>query len=44
VSDLYPFLAVRDVDAAVAFYTEAFGAAEEQRVSAPDVGCAKAAW
>jgi PhnB protein len=36
VSDLYPFLAVRDVDAAVAFYTQAFGAAEEERVSAPD--------
>jgi uncharacterized glyoxalase superfamily protein PhnB len=26
VSGLYPFLAVRDTDAAIAFYTEAFGA------------------
>jgi PhnB protein len=36
VSDVYPFLAVRDVDAAVAFYTQAFGAVEEERVNAPD--------
>jgi PhnB protein len=28
VSDLYPFLAVRDTDAAAAFYGEAFGAVE----------------
>ena len=35
--DLYPFLAVRDVDAAVAFYALAFGAVEEgERVHAPD--------
>lgn len=37
VSELYPFLAVRDVDAAVAFYATAFGAVEEgERVRAPD--------
>jgi PhnB protein len=36
VSDVYPFLAVRDVEAAVAFYTQAFGAVEEERVRAPD--------
>jgi PhnB protein len=37
VSSIYPFLAVRDVDAAVAFYSEAFGATEEMdRVRAPD--------
>ena len=37
VSDLYPFLAVRDVDAAVAFYALAFGAMEPgDRVRAPD--------
>src|SRR6476620_11213579 len=37
VSSIYPFLAVRDVDAAVAFYSEAFGATEEMdRVQAPD--------
>ena len=37
VDDLYPFLAVKDVDAAVSFYAEAFGAAEErERVRAPD--------
>jgi PhnB protein len=36
VSDLYPFLAVRDVGAAVDFYARAFGAAEEgERVHAP---------
>ncbi len=37
MNDLYPFLAVRDVDAAVAFYMQAFGAVEEgERVHAPD--------
>lgn len=37
VPEIYPFLAVKDVDAAVAFYTEAFGATEEmERVVAPD--------
>ena len=37
VPQIYPFLAVRDVDAAVAFYAEAFGATEEMdRVVAPD--------
>jgi PhnB protein len=37
VSDLYPFLAVRDVDAAVAFYALAFGAMEPgDRVRAHD--------
>lgn len=37
VSELYPFLAVRDVPRAVAFYAEAFGAVEEgERVIAPD--------
>jgi PhnB protein len=37
VSELYPFLAVRDVDAAVAFYAAAFGAIQEgERVRAPD--------
>jgi PhnB protein len=37
VSGLYPFLAVRDVDAAVRFYGAAFGAVEEgERVVAPD--------
>src|SRR4051812_23761502 len=37
VSALYPFLAVRDVDAAVAFYAAAFGALEErERARAPD--------
>lgn len=35
--EIYPFLAVKDVDAAVAFYVEAFGAIEEtERVVAPD--------
>jgi uncharacterized glyoxalase superfamily protein PhnB len=29
VTEIYPFLAVKDVDAAVAFYAEAFGASEE---------------
>jgi PhnB protein len=37
VPELYPFLAVRDVDAAVAFYARAFGALEQgERVVAPD--------
>jgi PhnB protein len=37
MSDIYPFLAVRDVDAAVDFYAQAFGAAEErERMRAPD--------
>lgn len=29
MTSIYPFLAVKDVDAAVAFYAEAFGATEE---------------
>jgi PhnB protein len=33
---LYPFLAVRDTDAAVAFYAQAFGATVRQRHEAPD--------
>jgi PhnB protein len=37
VSEIYPFLAVKDVDAAVAFYAKAFGAVEEgERVIVPD--------
>jgi PhnB protein len=36
MSELYPFLAVRDVDTAIAFYAEAFGATVRQRVEAPD--------
>lgn len=37
MAEIYPFLAVRDVDAAVAFYSEAFGATEAmERVVAPD--------
>jgi PhnB protein len=37
VPEIYPFLAVKDVDAAVEFYTRAFGAAEGmERVFAPD--------
>jgi uncharacterized glyoxalase superfamily protein PhnB len=36
VSALYPFLAVRDTDAAVAFYAEAFGATVRERFEAPD--------
>jgi len=32
---LYPFLAVRDTDAAIAFYAEAFGATVRERVEAP---------
>jgi len=35
VSDLYPFLAVRDADAAIAFYAEAFGATVRERLEAP---------
>lgn len=37
VPEIYPFLAVKDVDAAVAFYAKAFGATEAmERVVAPD--------
>ncbi|HJU82100.1 MAG TPA: VOC family protein [Acidimicrobiia bacterium] len=37
MTDVYPFLAVRDVEAAVAFYTQGFGAVEEgDRVRTPD--------
>jgi uncharacterized glyoxalase superfamily protein PhnB len=37
VPEIYPFLAVRDVEAAVVFYAEAFGAVEEgERFVAPD--------
>ena len=37
MSAVYPFLAVRDVDAAVVFYEQAFGAVEEgERLRAPD--------
>jgi PhnB protein len=37
VTDLYPFLAVRDVARAVAYYEEVFGATEEgERHVAPD--------
>jgi uncharacterized glyoxalase superfamily protein PhnB len=37
MSELFPFLAVRDVDAAVAFYVRAFAAIETaERVRAPD--------
>ena len=37
MTDLYPFLAVRDVARAVEYYAEAFGAAEEgERLTAPD--------
>jgi len=36
LSSLYPFLAVRDTDAAIAFYAEAFGATVRQRFEAPD--------
>jgi PhnB protein len=35
MSALYPFLAVRDTDAAVEFYARAFGATVRQRVEAP---------
>jgi PhnB protein len=34
-SELYPFLAVRDTDAAIAFHEKAFGASVRQRVEAP---------
>jgi PhnB protein len=33
---LYPFLAVRDADRAIAFYAEAFGARVDERLEAPD--------
>lgn len=33
---LYPFLAVRDTDAAIDFYREAFGATVRERLEAPD--------
>jgi PhnB protein len=37
MASVYPFLAVKDVDAAVTFYVTAFGATEEmERVRAPD--------
>lgn len=37
MTDLYPFLAVRDVARAVDYYAEAFGAIEEgERLAAPD--------
>ena len=36
MSSLYPFLAVRDTDAAIAFYAEAFGATVRERHEAPD--------
>jgi PhnB protein len=35
VSALYPFLAVRDTDAAIAFYADAFGATVRERLEAP---------
>jgi PhnB protein len=35
VSALYPFLAVRDTDAAIAFYADAFGAMVRERLEAP---------
>jgi PhnB protein len=35
MSALYPFLAVRDTDAAIAFYVEAFGATVRERLEAP---------
>jgi uncharacterized glyoxalase superfamily protein PhnB len=35
MSALYPFLAVRDADAAIAFYGEAFGATVRDRLEAP---------
>lgn len=39
VPEIYPFLAVRDVSAAVEFYVRAFGAVEEgERLVAPDGG------
>lgn len=37
MTSIFPFLAVKDVDAAVAYYAEAFGATEEmERHRAPD--------
>jgi PhnB protein len=36
VSALYPFLAVRDAHAAIAFYAAAFGAVVRERLEAPD--------
>jgi len=36
MTKLYPFLAVRDTDSAIAFYQEAFGARVVQRLEAPD--------
>ena len=37
MTDVYPFLAVRDVDAAVAFYKQVFGAVEESdRIRSPE--------
>jgi PhnB protein len=36
VGSLYPFLAVRDTDAAIAFYAKAFGATVRERLEAPD--------
>ena len=37
MTDLYPFLAVRDVARAVAYYEQVFGAVEEgERLKAPD--------
>ena len=37
MTDVYPFLAVRDVDAAVAFYKQVFGAVEEgDRIRSPE--------
>lgn len=35
MSALYPFLAIRDTDAAIAFYAEAFGATVRERLEAP---------
>jgi PhnB protein len=36
MTTLYPFLAVRDADRAIAFYEEALGARVVQRLEAPD--------
>jgi uncharacterized glyoxalase superfamily protein PhnB len=36
MTELYPFLAVRDVDRAIAFYADAFGARVRERLEAPD--------
>jgi PhnB protein len=35
MTSLYPFLAVRNADAAIAFYVEAFGASVSERLEAP---------